>query len=151
MFDRTGHAVGRQWQTRVENLVSSPDIWGRGGDTIKTSAQTDAPHLKVTGEIRPMSAYAVTLCRWNRVPSKRSNRIMSWSRLKLRPLFPTKGMSWKHNGRLFFLPNSARFHTHWPSFMNRTDGRKLRSNFSARLEFIYVEVSARFTQISRQL
>lgn len=47
-----------------------------------------------------MSAYAVTLCRWKRVPSQRSSRTMSWFKLTLRPLFPRKGMSWKDGGRL---------------------------------------------------
>lgn len=79
---------------------------------MKRFKQTDT-NLKVTGEIRPMSAYAVTLCRWNRVPSKRSNRIMSWLKLKLRPLFPTKGMSWKHTRGRFLWANLACFHTHW--------------------------------------
>lgn len=67
------------------NILSVNLIW----QCNVTSGQINVPghrqpgallalsYLKVTGEIRPMRAYAVTLCRWNRPPSNSSSRTMS--------------------------------------------------------------------------
>lgn len=50
--------------------------------------------LKVTGEMRPMRAYAVTLCKWNRAPSNSSSNTTSWDNLKFLSPFPITGISY---------------------------------------------------------
>lgn len=72
-----GHQYGT-WQSQA-SFIKTQDF--------KASPQTPSmplslvmllAHLKVTGEIRPMSAYAVTLWRWNRTPSISSSSTTSW-------------------------------------------------------------------------